>query len=213
MNIFTTLSFIRKEQEHDDVYTFYFARPKNLKFKAGQHGVFIPFGVYRPHPFSISSSPVEENWIAFSTHIASNSRYKRKLMSLSIGDTVLFLGPLLNFTYRTNARKYVFLAQGIGVTPFRSMLVSAHAAALPLHTTLVHVDSTTHSFRKTTQLYASKSYYPTTADAFRKIVKQQDTNQLFYISGSPSFIRSTRKLLKDQGVTAGNIVTDSFLGY
>lgn len=212
MSFINKLALVKAQQEHDDIYTFYFTTPKRLKRKAGQHGLFVLPGLYRPHPFTISSSP-EEEFITISTHVDTGSRYKKRLTNMKKGDSMIFFGPLLWFTFRKNIDKYVFLAQGIGITPFRSMLVHANHKSLPFKTTLIHVDSKTHTFKKLTEQYATNAYYPANPDEFREYVEKQDTNQTFYLSGSPRFVKATIELLLKLGVEKRNIKTDSFLGY
>ena len=212
MSFVNKLKFVKKQLETGDIYTFYFSLPKNLNHKAGQHGLFILPGLYRPHPFTLSSSPDEE-FVTVSTHVNTGSRYKQKLMSMKDGDSIFMLGPILNFTFDKLATKYVLLSQGIGITPFRSMLVHAHAKAMPVTTTLIHVDSNEHAFRQLTEQYATTAFYPAGVEEFQAQVKAQDIDQLFYISGSPRFVSATRELLLKQNVKAHNIRTDSFLGY
>jgi glycine betaine catabolism B len=212
MKMITIFRFVKKEQVSDDVYTFSFALSKRLRFKAGQHGLFVLPGLYRPHPFSLSSSPDEE-YISFSTHTATGSAFKRRLMSLKPGNKMIFLGPVMNFTFSDTASSHVLLAQGIGITPFRSMLLFAHNRQLPITTTLIHVDSKDHAFRSLTERCATSAYYPVNTDDFQQLTKQQDANQTFYLSGSPRFISATKLLLKDMGVHPKAIKTDSFWGY
>ena len=212
MSLLTILTFVEKKLENDDIYTFSFTSKHSLNHKAGQHGLFVLPGLYRPHPFTLSSSP-EEQYVTFSTHTATGSAYKKKLLSLKPGAKMILAGPILNFTFTKDSSNYVFLAQGIGITPFRSMLVHAHAKQLPINTTLIHVDSKGHTFKEMTQQYATTAYYPIDAEAFQEIVKSQDVKQLFYISGSPRFVAATKVLLNEMGVERGSIKTDSFLGY
>lgn len=212
MNIFYKLSFVKKQHEGSDVYTFFFTRPRNIQHKAGQHGVFLLPGLYRPHPFSLASAPDEE-YIAFSTHTASGSRYKRRLSELKEGNSIGLMGPALNFTFKKEVKRHVLLAQGIGITPFRSMLMHAETHLPDVETTLVHVDSGEHLFRDITEPRATKTFYPMNSDAFRDVVTGLDTEQQFYISGSPKFVFATKKLLLETGVKAPAITTDSFLGY
>ncbi len=212
MSFISVITFVKKQLENDDVYTFFFSTNKKLDHKAGQHGIFLLPGLYRPHPFTLSSSPDEE-YVTFSTHTSSGSRFKQKILKMQPGDKMTLVGPILNFTFTKGLSDYVFLAQGIGITPFRSMLVTAHMKKLPIKTTLIHVDSCKHTFSKLTKKYATKSYFPTNPDEFRELVKQQDINKIFYLSGSPRFVSATKKLLLETGVASGNIKTDSFLGY
>lgn len=206
------LSFIEKIPEGGDVYTFRFKKPANFTHKAGQHALFVLPGFYRPHPFTISSAP-DEDFISFTTHAREGSAFKRRIMEFVADDKIFLLGPLLNFTFHKTYKDYVFLAQGIGITPFRSMLVHAHAADMPVTTTLVHVDGAEHAFKDLTNKYATKAHYPTNPDEFREIVLGQDAQKVFYLSGSPRFVKATKALLKEHGVARGSIRTDSFLGY
>lgn len=212
MSFFSILTYKTKHREIGDVYTFSFSVKKKLHHKAGQHGIFMVPGFYRPYPFSLSSSP-EEHLITFSTHTGSGSMFKKKLMGLKPGAKMFMIGPLLTFTFLKGQSKYVFLAQGIGITPFRSMLVHAHEQQLDVKTTLIHVDSKDHVFKEVTKKCATQAFYPTNPEAFQKQVKGLAVDQVFYLSGSPRFVSSTRKLLTEIGVSPENIKKDSFLGY
>ena len=66
-------------------------------------------------------------------------------------------GPMMDFTFRAGVTDVVFLAQGIGITPFRSMLTHAHAAALPVTTTLLQVDGGEHVYRAVTEPLVTES--------------------------------------------------------
>jgi ferredoxin-NADP reductase len=206
------LPFIKKVHEHDDVYTFFFEKPTKMKHKAGQHGLFSLVGPYRPHPFSLSSAP-DEAFVSFTTRIRQGSRFKQQLLQLKAGDSIHFLGPIMNFTFKEGAKKYVLLAQGVGITPFRSMLVQAHSQKLPVKITVIYVNNQAHTFQSLIESYADTAFFPANSNEFRSLVEQQNPSNLFYISGSPAFIRSTKKLLRNIGVTASHIKADSFLGY
>lgn len=212
MSFVHTLTFIKKVHETGDIYTFHFSRPKGLKYRAGQHGLFLIPTIHRPHPFSISAAP-GEGTITISTHIHGKSRYKRFLAAMKPGSKIAFVGPIMNFTYNDAASHHILLAQGIGITPFRSMLVHAHATKQPAKTTLIHVDRNDHPLKQDTQPLTAEAYYPASQDEFRKLVARQPSTAMFYISGSPAFARATKKLLKQRGVGSRQMKTDSFLGY
>lgn len=212
MRFFQTLTFVSKQQENDDVYTFYFSYRGSLGYAAGQHGGFILPGLYRPHAFSLASSP-QEKLVAIGTHVATGSRYKNTLMRLQPGDRIVMFGPIMRFYMRKGHSGYVFLAQGIGITPFRSMLADAHDTQAPVTTTLIHVDAHQHTYRHETEQWATHAYYPTNPDEFRTLVKQQSIDQLFYLSGSPKFISATKKFLKTFGVHRRQIKADTYWGY
>lgn len=212
MSITLRLSFLEKVHLSGDIYTFTFSKPIHINHKAGQHGIFILPGFYRPHPLSLSSAP-EEEYISFTTHIRKSSRFKQRLMQLEKGDAIYMIGPILDFTLDTNSKNHVFLAQGIGITPFRSMLLHTSKHHSTDRTTLIHVDSRAHTFRELTESLATKAHYPTRSEEFKKIATKQDTNSTFYISGTPRFIKATQELLRSLGVEKERVKVDSFFGY
>ncbi len=205
------IKFVKKQHEIGDVYTFFFEKPAGFSYKAGQHGIFILPGLFRPHPFSFSSSP-DETYLAFSTHLRLSSRFKRRLGGLNEGGRVYMIGPLMDFILKPG-RKHVFLAQGIGITPFRSMVLAAKSHYPELSASLIHVSSTPHLFREITESSLTFSAYPSSSGEFHELLSATPTSAVFYISGSPSFITSVRQELINRGVEKSDIKADSFLGY
>ncbi|MBZ5616797.1 MAG: FAD-dependent oxidoreductase [Acidobacteriia bacterium] len=106
---------------------FQFERPRNFLFNAGQFVDLAPRGP-RPdgsdgltHTFSIVSSPLAEE-IVMATRMRDTA-FKRALSILPIGAEVRIKGPMGSFTLHKNvSRPAVFLAGGIGIAPFLSML-------------------------------------------------------------------------------------------
>ena len=115
-----TLSIITDiVKETSDVHTIYIKKSENFKFKAGQF-CFISFpikGMIKPHPFTISSSP-NDNYLSFT--IKSQGKFTAKISSLTKGDKIKIDGPYGIFTYKN--QKSVFIAGGVGITPFKSIL-------------------------------------------------------------------------------------------
>jgi glycine betaine catabolism B len=81
-------------------------------------GVDDPWGAVRS--FSLSSSPSEPGFISITCKI-SDTPFKQALARLSPGATAEVFGPLGHFLY-DRTRPSVFIAGGIGITPFRGML-------------------------------------------------------------------------------------------
>ncbi len=206
-----SLTFIKKVHEHDNVYSFYFNKPKGLTYKAGQHGVFFLPGLYRPHPFSLTSAPHHDS-ISFATKVRSGSRFKQKLLNLKAGDSIYMFGPILNFTFDSRYNSHVFLAQGIGITPFHSMLSHAQHINSPDKITLIHVSKDGHTFQETTSKHKAATHFPTSSADFKVHLLKQDTESVFYLSGSSQFISATKNTLKELGIPSSRIKTDLFLG-
>jgi predicted ferric reductase len=71
------------------------------------------------HPFSITSSPDQRD---LQVAIKASGDYTGALEHLEVGDQALIEGPYGTFSYRhVPRRKQIWIAGGIGVTPFLSM--------------------------------------------------------------------------------------------
>lgn len=118
---------VEKIERAIDVVTIYM-RAKNLKkmdFKSGQF-VYISFDNKvtgkESHPFSIASGP-NDDLLKLSAKIVGD--YTLKLTQLREGDKAMVYGPYGGFTMnKFNYKNCLWIAGGIGVTPFLSMLSS-----------------------------------------------------------------------------------------
>lgn len=139
-------------------------RPRHpLRFTAGQHGLWVvPGGGVKP--FTIASAP-EDDLITLGTGLSSGSRFKRALGALEAGSKVRFVGPVGGFTLEGAGAAVVMLAQGMGVTPFRSMLRHVAISGADTRTTLIHLGAR-HPFRYDTAATVTAACYPTSREEF-----------------------------------------------
>ena len=92
-------------------------------------------------PLSIASSPLEKE-LLFATKL-SNSAMKRTLADMPLGSVISLEKPLGNFILpEDTSTPLAFLAGGVGITPFRSMLRYA-AEARTGHTITLFYSSRT----------------------------------------------------------------------
>ncbi len=211
----TTLTYVEKTLEKDDVYTFSFEPNTPIRHIAGQHSLFVLTHPLNARPFSLASSP-DEAYVKVWTHIGSGSRYKKQLMKLVPGDTIQMFGPYLNFIPTADSLPIVMLAQGIGITPFRSLLLWLAAHEPDRATHLIHVESEPHTYRTETETAATSARYVTNPEMFSQTLLEaagQHPDGWFYISGSPRFVRSITEQLKKVGISGKRIKKDGFLGY
>lgn len=178
-----------------------------LRFTAGQHGLWlVPGGGAKP--FSMASAPADEQ-IELGTVLHDASRAKTALGALSPGDTVRFLGPLGRLAPPDDGRPIVLVAQGIGITPARSILRQPST----VHRTLVHVGA--HHFAEETSALADRAFYPEGrqefADQLTQSAAQQPTAH-FLLAGTRAFVRDTAGQLREAGVRAQQIRRDPFYG-
>lgn len=211
----TTLEFVSKTLEKDDVYTFLFKPRKPIKHTAGQHSLFVFPKQLNARPFSLASSP-DEAYVKVGTHVGSGSKFKKKLMSLQPGETIEMYGPYFSFVTPSDDKPMIMLAQGIGITPFRSLLLWLAAHEPSRLTQLIHVEAEPHTYRAETEKAATSAHYVDNPKEFSKTMLKaaaQFPDGWFYVSGSPRFVRSISEQLKTAGVSGSKIKKDGFLGY
>lgn len=108
--------------------TFRFRPLEPFAYRAGQHlRLTVPHvapderGITRY--FTIASAPAEP-FVAVTTRLSEpTSSFKRALVTLPLGSAVEASGPGGRFIYPDDGPPAVFIAGGIGITPFRSILV------------------------------------------------------------------------------------------
>lgn len=111
-----------------DVYEFSFKPEKKLKFKPGQYMEWTlghhdqdARGIRRY--FTIASSPTEDNIKMGIKFYHNASSFKKSMLLLKPGDKIVASQLAGDFVLPANkSKKLVFIAGGIGVTPFRSMI-------------------------------------------------------------------------------------------
>jgi ferredoxin-NADP reductase len=111
--------------------SFTFEKPPGWTFRAGQ---FVDITLLQPaaidakgdtRGFSISSAP-SEGVITITTRLR-DSAFKRNLQVMPVGTRVKVEGPFGDLVIDDATRPAVVLTGGIGITPFRSILVEAAA--------------------------------------------------------------------------------------
>ncbi len=111
-------------------------KPDGFRFEAGQ---FVEAALIDPpetdaegnsRAFTLASAPYEEE-LVFATRLRDTA-FKRVLKNLPAGRELYLEGPFGSFTlHQDGSRPAVFLAGGIGVTPFRSIVLQATKDVLP----------------------------------------------------------------------------------
>lgn len=215
-----------------------FQLSENVTFKPGQY-VFVnlPKLLYPDdrgprRQFSINNSPNHPDHLTITTRL-SDSGFKRTLNELPIGSEVE-LGPIAGmFTLPENPSKpLVFIAGGIGITPFISILNYIKEQSLPYKVTLVYSNRNQSSTAYLKELEELAKILPNLKLIFtmtednhwagekRKIdsnfLKEYfpDVNDNYYmVVGPPAMVEAVDKALKDVGVLNENIKKENFTGY
>ena len=94
-----------------------------FNFQPGQYAMLSFFDsagkLFINHPFSIASSPTQNGRLRFGIKVMG--KFTQNLNKLQPGEEVEILGPFGNFVFNENKyQEVVFLAGGVGITPFIS---------------------------------------------------------------------------------------------
>jgi ferredoxin-NADP reductase len=210
-----------------------------IDFKAGQFFfITIPKLNYpddhgdRRH-FSIVNSPNQKGIITMTTRIREESGFKKTLRDLPI-DSEVEIGEIMgNFVLPDDYDKsLVFIAGGIGITPFMSMFHFIDEEKLLYDITLIYSNRDQESTAFLDELEEIKNrnkniklVFTMTEDSSwkgenRKIDGQfiidhisDFKNKIFYISGPPAFNEAIAKTLSELKIEDKNILAENFSGY
>lgn len=185
--------------------------------------------------FTMANSPTEDH-VMITTRIRSGSVVKKKLVSLRPGDALAAKGPLGKFTLPEGAAPAVFLAGGIGVTPFRSMIKAAIDTGRRAPMTLVTSDRLPEAipFREEVDRWGAANRWLTIARTVTRPTAGPrawegrvgridaawirdlgiDSSQGFvYIAGAPGFVDAMATVAASLGVPPERVKLERFLGY
>jgi len=198
-----------------------------MSYKPGQF-VFIRFlwssdeGIIREaHPFSIASSPNEAN---VRLYIKSLGDFTTSLKNLKVGTIAEIEGAYGKFTYtRFGDAPQVWIAGGIGVTPFLSMARSYNKTSPNVDLVYSVVNRSELIDQKAVaeflpQTYSTFRYFPyvaTEQDGFLTAEKiQQMCGDLkgkeIFICGPPPMMKSLRAQLRQLGIPNHKIHSEEF---
>jgi ferredoxin-NADP reductase len=221
-----SLILITKENLIDNVWAFRFELDEPLSWVAGQ---FIRVELPHNNPdkegakrfFTVSSAPYEKI-VQITTRVTS-STFKQALAALQEGDELQLLAkPDGDFIWEDTDKPLVFVAGGIGITPFRSILRQRAHDHLPLNATLIYGNRTDAIVFKdefdsyTTQDAEFTVHYvtgePLTAAKLTEL--EPDLNfSLVYISGPEPMVEALGNELKATGLPEAQLKQDFFPNY
>lgn len=226
---------------------FQFERPSELKFKPGQ---YVKVTLIQPpetdaegnmRSFSIASAPHERNLMI--TTRMRDTAFKRVLKTAPLETQVKIEGPFGNLTLLDNAaRVAVLLAGGIGITPFRSIVVAAAEDRLAHRIFLFYSNRRPEDAPFLEELQSLQSENPN-YKFIPTMTKPEDpphpwegetgyinhemisrhlkstaspvngAGPIYYIAGPPAMVAALGEMVAKSGVDGAEIRTEKFAGY
>ena len=186
--------------------------------------------------FSIASSPTESELLIAARFYPKSSRYKQAMAEMESGDPIVAAELSGDFVLpRDPSVPLVFIAGGIGITPFRSMIKFLVDTGEKRDIILLYSNSTKEEivfrdvFEEAAQKISLKTVY-TLTDPERvragwegrtgyideKMLGEEVPDidkRMFFISGSPAMVETVKKVLRSSGVRRRDIRSDYFPGY
>ncbi|MBI4029405.1 MAG: oxidoreductase [Candidatus Blackburnbacteria bacterium] len=235
------LTLEEKKKIGNTVWDFVFKAPKSLEYQPGQymewtlaHSRTDSRGSRRY--FTLSSSPTEETIRVGVKFDPQGSSFKKALYSLKLGDTIVASQLAGEFTLPKDVtKKLVFVAGGIGITPFRAMLKYLLDKKEKRSIIVFYSEKAADDFvykdvldRTRKELGVEVIYTITDKENVpanwkgkvgridAKMIKDEapDFNRWqFYLSGPHSMAEGTRQTLLEMDIPKGQIKVDFFPGY
>jgi len=236
------LTLQKKEVVGKDIYHFTFkdeaaARGKKLSFQSGQYLEWTlnteggtsgekTDGRGNRRYFTIASSPTEDTIQLGVKFYKPSSSFKKQLLTMQPGDTIVAGQLAGEFTLpKDRKQKLAFIAGGIGITPFRSMIKDFVDRGEKRDAILFYSNRTGDEvayrdvFDEAERIIGMRTIYINTsggdrltADTIKKEIPDYG-ERMFYISGTHAMTNAFEKTLHEMGVPRTNIKTDFFPGF
>lgn len=234
-------TILRSREIAEGTSEFHLERPKDFDYEAGQTidlTLIDPVDMDAEGPvrtFSLVSAPHEPE-LMFATRMRDTA-FKRAIRDFKPGTKLTWDGPYGSFTLHKNALKpAVFLAGGIGITPFMSIIKYAIHQRLPHELYLFHSNNRPEDSPFLDELTAfaesdPKLHFVPTMTAMEKSSRHWHGEQgfitadmiqrqvgdlskpIYYLAGPGAFVTAMRTMLKNAGADEDNIRFEEFPGY
>ncbi len=222
------IRLVEHRQLSPTTYEFAFASNGKISHTAGQFFAWTLDGVKfdlrgNRRSFTIASSPQEKYLKLGIKFYEPGSQFKKRLLGLKKGDGIHVSALSGDFTLPENPdKKLLFIAGGIGVTPFRSMVKDLVLSKEKRDVTLFYFANGESEVLykdvwKEAKPYGVKVVGFTNKERLDIGLLQKYASDFkerdFYLSGPPFMVRAYKKALRELGVSAARIHTDYFSGY
>jgi len=215
------IRFTHKHKENGDIWSYYFNPVETMTWLAGQSiRLELPKTTWGTDErrFTIASAPSEKH-LRITTRL-SGSDFKKSLDSLAPGDIIDGYNIDGTFVWGPEKVPRLFIAGGIGITPFRAMLAQAIEQNIKINSTLLYISS----HKPILYQQDFNTWQNTNADLrVTHMTKRLDfkthsalattwLNHKIYISGPSKMVDSVSLALITAGVPENNLNHDWFTG-
>lgn len=227
------LRIIKNKKLGNNYFSLILEKPKGFDFYPGQYlDIELPvkdkFGKTRA--FTIASSPTED--FLMITPQIGRTPFKKFMEKIKTGDTISASYPAGTFTLDESSPAF-FIAGGIGITPFRSMVKYVLDRKISTPIILIYSSSKEFAFKKELDIWQKQlpnltiHYLDTNKEDRlnrRKLLKAISDKQslrsndlkldtIYYLAGSHSLVDNLEDILLNLEIDQINIRTDRFDGY
>ena len=218
---------------------FRFSKPDGFVFKAGQA---IDLELLDPRAeqgqssrtFSLVSAPFEQELVVATR--MRDSAFKQALKALPVGASMRINGPYGDLTLGEPNRPAVFIAGGIGITPFMSMLrqaakdrssqrlALAYSNRRPEDSAFLdelqelkrqnkhfHLMATMTDMSKSAREWSGETGF-VDADMLKRLAGDLAA-PIYYVVGPPAMVEAMQRTLGGAGIAEDMIRTEEFYGY
>jgi len=232
------LTLERIEKTASGCYDYVFKANRPVDFKPGQY-LDWTINARRAdergnrRTFTIASAPSEEHVRLGVKFYPNPSSYKQTLLNMKPGDVVYGAQLAGDFTLPESDDKLAFIAGGIGVTPFRSMIQHMMDVGAKRDVTLFYGNNKAQEiayvdvFNRAENELGLRTVYAVAEHAhtetnFHKgfidadlIMREMPdyAERLFYVSGPRSMVLKFEEVLAELGIAKSRIKTDFFPGF
>ena len=222
------LTLAERKVEAPGVESFILTPQEPLRWRAGQ---FLHYVLHHEPTddrgsdrwFTVSSAPAEGR-VMITTRRAEEkgSSFKTALFALKVGETLEISDVDGDFTLDDPTKEYVFIAGGIGATPFRAILRQLEHEGKQTKITLFYANRDEHiPYKAELEEMARnnpnlKIVYVVGGRIDEAKIKEtvaDISTPLFYVSGPEPMVDAMNKILKGMGVPEAHVKGDWFPGY
>lgn len=223
----TAVEVVLARENQDCFWNFQPGQYATVSFPAHPH-------LHGERSFSIASAPTDRATLRFGIRLGG--RYTQALQTLQPGDPAVVNGPFGRFTFdEERDRSAVFIAGGIGVTPFLSMIRSASDRGLANELTLIYsvrsladapfldellqLERLNPRFRLVCAVsdgqitrQTNARFFPgrITAEILDAAVAGQSWARSYFLCGPPAFMNAMLGALKSRGIRRAAVKSERF---